>query len=80
LGYTDTDQAIRKHCKNAVTIGILNPEVFSGLELHLIFGNNYKSTKLILESDVWRLVIKSKLPKAEKIETWIMEYGLAFVI
>jgi len=50
------------------------------LELHLIFGNNYKSTKLILESDVWRLVIKSKLPKAEKIETWIMEYGLAFVI
>ncbi len=29
--------------------------------------------KLILEGDVWRLIIKSRLPEAEKIEEWIME-------
>ncbi|EJF06533.1 prophage antirepressor [Thiovulum sp. ES] len=30
-------------------------------------------TKLIPESDIWRLIIKSRLPEAEKIEEWIME-------
>jgi hypothetical protein len=30
-------------------------------------------TKLIPEPDVWRLIIKSRLPEAEKVENWIME-------
>jgi hypothetical protein len=30
-------------------------------------------TKLIPESDLWRLIIKSNMPEAVKIEAWVME-------
>jgi len=60
LGYKDTDQAIRQHCKNAKSY----PVNLTG---------QVRNTKLIPESDVWRLIIKSRLAEAEKIENWIME-------
>jgi prophage antirepressor-like protein len=74
LDYKDTKKAIQQHCKKAVAIG----SFFKGdqeppLNFQDIFGNNWKQTKLIPESDVWRLIIKSRLPEAEKIEEWIME-------
>jgi prophage antirepressor-like protein len=60
LGYKDTDQAIRQHCKKAKSY----PVNLTG---------QTRQTKLIPEGDVWRLIIKSRLPEAEKIEEWIME-------
>ncbi len=75
LGYVDTDQAIRTHCKNIETIvNLVSPVDLTGLDFSQITTpNNYKTIKLIPEGDVWRLIIKSRLPEAEKIEKWIME-------
>jgi prophage antirepressor-like protein len=67
LGYKRPADAIVQHCKKAV--------VFRNLKG---IGETPTpkldpQTKLIPESDVWRLIIKSKLPEAERIEEWIME-------
>jgi prophage antirepressor-like protein len=73
LGYANTKDTIIRHCKNAKPLKEFDwgsdsrPLDFNGV------GNIDPQTKLIPESDVWRLIIKSKLPEAEKIEEWIME-------
>ncbi len=67
LKYKRERDAISQHCKNAVSFDSL---INSG-DIPL-FGLHPK-TKLILEPDVWRLIIKSEMPEAEKIEKWIME-------
>jgi prophage antirepressor-like protein len=67
LKYKRERDAITQHCKNAVSFDSL---INSG-DIPL-FGLHPK-TKLILEPDVWRLIIKSEMPEAEKIEKWIME-------
>lgn len=59
LGYNDTDQAIRKHCKRPV-------------EMAGLMKSGQKCI-VIPESDLYRLVMKSKLPSAEKFEKWVCE-------
>ncbi|WP_051626120.1 BRO family protein [Kozakia baliensis] len=55
LGYTDTDQAIRRHCKAAETY----PVEMTG---------QVRNVKMIPERDVYRLILRSKLPTAEAFE------------
>lgn len=61
LGYKNPSKATNDHCKKSI----------------LARGNDslgrLQEFKVIPESDVYRLVIKSKLPNAEKFEEWIME-------
>ena len=66
LGYKDTDYAIRAHCKHARDFA---PDETPGAN----FSSKARKFKIIPESDVYRLIIKSKLPAAEKFETWVME-------
>jgi prophage antirepressor-like protein len=66
LDYKDTDQAIRQHCKKAQSFETVN---LTGAN----FSSKARTIKIIPESDVWRLIIKSRLPEAEKIEEWIFE-------
>ena len=66
LGYKDPDQAIRKNCKHARDFA---PVQTTGAN----FSSKARKFKIIPESDVYRLIIKSKLPAAEKFETWVME-------
>ncbi len=74
LGYENTNKAIIDHCKNSSNLStVVKHNESLGLNLSKEFGNNHKNMKLILESDVWRLIIKSHLPESEKIEAWIME-------
>jgi len=80
LGYLNTSKAVQDHCKKATNLKkILTDNESLPLDKTTIepyrklFGNSWHQTKLIPESDVWRLVIKSRLPEAEKIEQWIME-------
>ncbi|EJF06256.1 prophage antirepressor, partial [Thiovulum sp. ES] len=74
LGYSDTDKAIRQHCKKSFSIGdFFNSDKMAGLDFPKDLGNNFKNFQLIPESDVWRLINKSRLPEAEKIEEWITE-------
>lgn len=60
LGYKKPRNAISQHCKYALKQGILTK------------GGNQQMT-VIPESDVYRLIIKSTLPKAQEFERWVME-------
>ncbi|WP_006788255.1 Bro-N domain-containing protein [Thiorhodospira sibirica] len=71
LGYTDTTQAIRHHCKYAKSlndIGASNQRPYTNQALNLDY-----QTKLIPESDVYRLILRSKLPSAERFQDWVTE-------
>lgn len=61
LGYTNPSKATKDHCKHSV----------------MWWGNDSlgrpQRFKVIPESDLYRLIIKSKLPSAERFETWVME-------
>lgn len=59
LGYADTKQAIRMHCKGGVESTLPSP---GGPQL----------TKIIPERDVYRLIMRSKLPTAERFEEWVV--------
>lgn len=61
LGYSNPSKATTDHCKNAF----------------MVWGNDSlgrkQEYKVIPESDIFRLIIKSQLPTAEKFERWIFE-------
>ena len=63
LGYSDPDKAIRAHCKKSDNIFVLHGDGKPG-------GT---SMKFIPESEVFRLVMSSKLPSAEKFQDWVFE-------
>lgn len=60
LGYRDTDYAVRTHCKG--------PEDFTAPSA----GGN-QVYKIIPESDVYRLVMKSNKAEAEVFQDWVMD-------
>lgn len=62
LGYSDTDQAIRKHCKAAEN---LKPVELTGLG---IIAKSPRGLKLIPERDLYRLVMNSEKPDALAFE------------
>jgi len=67
LGYENTRKAVDDHCKKPVAVeDFIRGNESLPLKLQ-------PQTKLIPESDVWRLIIRSNMPEAQKIEDWIME-------
>jgi len=60
LGYADPANAVQRHCKkvNDSNMGV-SPSV--------------PSPKIIPESDVYRLVMRSNLPDAERFQDWLVE-------
>lgn len=60
LGYSIPKDAVTRHCKGAVK------------QRYLTEGGE-QEVKVIPESDIYRLIIKSKLPSAERFERWVME-------
>lgn len=73
LGYVDTDQAVRAHCKKArsVTEVLEDPSFSRGQKIQPLALE--LQTKLIPESDVYRLVMRSKLESAERFRDWVVE-------
>lgn len=61
LGYADTAQSIRKHCKRAQNLPV---DLTGSLDSRL---------KVIPESDVYRLIMRSKLESAERFSDWVTE-------
>jgi len=59
LGYISTENAISRHCKASKTCPIET-------------GGQVRDVKIIPERDVYRLIIKSKLPASEKFEEWVV--------
>ena len=60
LGYKDTINAIKSHCKRVVKY---HPLIKS------IPSNQYFN--IIPESDLYRLILRSKLPSAERFQDWV---------
>jgi prophage antirepressor-like protein len=65
LGYSDTAQAIRKHCKCAELFKVVDS---TGLPFEI---SPYGIT-IIPERDIYRLVMRSRLPQAEAFEEWVV--------
>lgn len=61
LGYSRTADAVRAHCKGGLPVGVGN----SPTPLD-------PQTVIIPERDVYRLVMRSKLPAAERFEEWVV--------
>ncbi|MGI9501870.1 MAG: BRO-N domain-containing protein [Geminicoccaceae bacterium] len=59
LGYTNPQEAVRTHCKGVSEIRTPSP---GGPQL----------TKIISERDVYRLIMRSKLPAAQRFEDWVV--------
>lgn len=63
LGYKDTTNAIKQHCKWVVKYHLPHPQSRTkNIEVNII-----------PEGDVYRLITKSKLPSAQKFEEWVMD-------
>ena len=64
LGYSNSSKAVSTHCKH------IRKEMIS----HSQNGNMVKTqTSLIDEGDVYRLIVKSKLPSADTFEEWLFD-------
>ncbi|WJZ69954.1 antirepressor protein KilAC domain [Vibrio phage PVP-XSN] len=59
LGYVNTSKAVNSHCKNVYTCPTE-------------MGGQVRRVQIIPERDVYRLVMRSKLPEAEKFEEWVV--------
>lgn len=60
LGYRRPKDAINAHCKGAV-------------KRRLLTNGGVQEMKMISEGDVYRLISHSRLPSAEKFESWIFD-------
>ena len=60
LGYTNPQRAIREHCK-----GVNN--------LVTPYSKGTQKKNFITEGDLWRLIIRSRLPAAQKFEKWLFD-------
>ncbi|MDY0197582.1 MAG: BRO family protein [Tenuifilaceae bacterium] len=63
LGYVDAKQAVRDHCKCA--------KLLKGVDSTPL-TTSPRGITIIQERDVYRLVLRSKLPSAEKFEDWVV--------
>lgn len=63
LGYSQTAKAVREHCKED---GCLIQTVTDGL------GRTQRA-RFITEGNVYRLILRSKLPSAGKFEQWVVD-------
>ncbi|HHA2912822.1 TPA: Bro-N domain-containing protein [Stenotrophomonas maltophilia] len=62
LGYADSTNALKQHCR-----GVVNHHPI------LDARGRTQDTRIISEADLWRLIARSQLPEAERIERWIFE-------
>lgn len=60
LGYSVPKDAVTRHCKGA-------------LKQRYLTEGGEQEMKIIPEGDIYRLVIKSQLPTAEKFERWVFD-------
>lgn len=59
LGYADANRAIRDHCKGGCILPVPSDGGIQGM-------------KIIPESDLYRLILRSKLPQAEAFQDWVV--------
>lgn len=60
LGYKRPENAVTQHCKGILILGIPS-------------SGGVQDTRFITEGDVYRLIIRSKLPSAQRFEKWVFD-------
>lgn len=70
LGYVDTVNALKQHCRWVVKHNLW---VQTGTKADGSAAVRQTKTSFIPESDVYRLITHSKLPAAEKFESWVFD-------
>ena len=60
LGYANPQKAVRDHCKGARPVGVNESFTLD------------PQTTIIPERDLYRLIMRSKLPAAERFEDWVV--------
>ena len=63
LGYSNTNKALNDHCKKD---GVTNRYLTDNL-------GREQQAKFITESNLYRLIAHSRLPEAEKFESWVFD-------
>ncbi len=63
LGYAYPAQSVRKFCKS--------PKLLKGVEATTLTSSP-RGITIIPERDVYRLIMRSKLPQAEEFEEWVV--------
>ena len=63
LGYKDTTNAIKQHCRWVVKHKVPHPQS----------KNKTLEVNVIPEGDMYRLITNSELPSAEKFESWVFD-------
>ncbi|WP_434086548.1 BRO-N domain-containing protein [Pectobacterium aroidearum] len=66
LGYANPADALAKHCKSLIKLNYSESR-----ELGL--GANRRGTQLALEADAYRLILRSQLSSAERVQDWVCE-------
>jgi len=61
LGYAKPEDAVTRHCRYSVKHGVIDN-----------LGRN-REANFVSEGDLYRLIIRSKLPEAEKFEKWVFD-------
>lgn len=69
LGYSNASDALKKHCKSLIK---LNYRETRELKIDDLASINH-GLQLIGESDLYRLIMSSKLPSAVAFQDWIVE-------
>ncbi|MCQ6289130.1 BRO family protein, partial [Bacillus cereus] len=64
LGYSNPHDAVSKHCKR---------DGVAFYEVVISEKNQTVEKKFINEPNLYRLIVKSKLPQAEQFEKWVFE-------
>ncbi len=72
LGYTNPRKAIRDHCDKYIGT-IYRAKVITGKNKDGSLKTKNINKKFIDEANLYRLVLKSKLPSAKKFEKWVVE-------
>ena len=73
LGYTNPAKALKDHCKSLIKINYNE-----SLELGL--GEKPRGFQLAGQADLFRLILRSQLPSAERVQDWVCEEVLPSIM
>lgn len=66
LGYADPHKALKQHCKSLINLN-------SGESSESGFGSRPRGVILAGQADMFRLIMRSSLPSAERVQDWVCE-------
>ena len=79
LKYENPQKAIRDHCKDH-GITIRSGVIKTGMKKNGTAYNQIGNMKFISEGNIYRLIVKSHMPKADEFESWVFDDVVPSVI